>query len=156
MTTAAEGNAVGSEGPGPVVVGVDGSPNADAAVAFAAGEAAARGTTLTVVAVCHQPTVADAPLSQDAFDAYESSARDILDEAVAHARRSAPGLDVEGRLERGAPSVALINAASGALQLVVGQRGHGGFVGLLLGSVSSQVVHHAPCPVTIVPAPSLG
>ena len=49
-----------------------------------------------------------------------------------------------------APVRALIDAAQGADVLVVGARGRGGFAGLLLGSVSDQVTHHAPCPVTVV------
>jgi nucleotide-binding universal stress UspA family protein len=51
----------------------------------------------------------------------------------------------------GAPAPVLLEAAKGADLLVVGMRGHGGFVGLLLGSVSQQCAHHAPCPIAIVP-----
>ena len=52
------------------------------------------------------------------------------------------------------PANALLDIARGAELLVVGTRGHGGFAGLLLGSVSQQVSHHAPCPVVIVPGPA--
>ncbi len=61
------------------------------------------------------------------------------------------GIDVELSAVHGAASVVLLEAAHGAIQLVVGTRGHGGFMGLLLGSVSQQCTHHASCPVVVVP-----
>ena len=57
------------------------------------------------------------------------------------------------RVEARNPADALLDAARDAGLLVVGTRGHGGFKGLLLGSVSQQASHHAPCPVVIVPPP---
>jgi nucleotide-binding universal stress UspA family protein len=76
--------------------------------------------------------------------------RQALDETVqaAFGDQPLPGLRREVR-EGGAARV-LIEASRGATMLVVGSRGHGGFTGLLLGSVSSNVAEHAPCPVLII------
>ena len=70
---------------------------------------------------------------------------------MAEARELARGIDVRGELVEGPPASGLLEAARDADLLVVGSRGHGGFASLLLGSVSQQVSHHAPCPVVIVP-----
>jgi nucleotide-binding universal stress UspA family protein len=66
---------------------------------------------------------------------------------------SVAGLQVEIAAERGDPAPTLLAAAGDADLLVVGTRGHGGFKGLLLGSVSAKMIHHAPCAVVVVPHP---
>ena len=62
----------------------------------------------------------------------------------------APGVPVTGEVAEGHPADVLVRTATGADLLVVGSRGHGGFAGMLLGSVSSHAVHHAVCPVLVV------
>jgi nucleotide-binding universal stress UspA family protein len=59
---------------------------------------------------------------------------------------------VASRVVQGAPATTLLQAAKNTDLLVIGRRGHGGFMGLLLGSVAQHVAHHAPCPVVLVPA----
>ena len=137
-----------------VVVGVDGSDGSRKALRWAAAEAAARGDDLELVHVWEAPQ-AYAPLGLGAYpldpEPIQEVARGLLEGLVADARELAPGVEVQGELVEGPPAQALLDHARTADLLVVGSRGLGGFKSLLLGSVSQQVVHHAPCPVVIVP-----
>ncbi|TFV82856.1 universal stress protein [Blastococcus sp. CT_GayMR16] len=82
----------------------------------------------------------------------------VLDELTRHVAVAEldPGVRVSCSVVHKAPAPALTAAAEGANLLIVGARGHGGFAGLLLGSVSDQLVHHAPCPVTVVRTGAFG
>ena len=133
-----------------IVVGVDGSEVAGAALAFAVEEARLRGASLDAVIAWHEPYTAAsiAPIAPDP-GVYTDAATSTLDESLAAV--DAGGVEVRKLVERGGPAEALLRVAEGADLLVVGSRGHGGFTGLLLGSVSQQVVHHATCPVVVVP-----
>jgi nucleotide-binding universal stress UspA family protein len=91
------------------------------------------------------------PTDEDVHAHLEAAARSVLDAAVGDARAQAPELEIVGELVEGRPTAVLLEAARNADLLVVGSRGHGGFAALLLGSISSQCVHHAPCPVVVVP-----
>lgn len=138
---------------GKIVVGVDGSDGARAALHWALDEATVRGAELAVVAAWQSSAVAGLA-SVGAFparDLIEQSARDRLDEVVA-AEGLADRDDVTVTLVESSPAPALLDAAADADLLVVGSRGHGGFAGMLLGSVSQHCVTHAPCPVVVVPA----
>jgi nucleotide-binding universal stress UspA family protein len=84
----------------------------------------------------------------------ETQARAVIDESVRRAVGDAvEGLEIERAALDGPAAQTLIEAARGAELLVVGSRGRGGFVGLLLGSVSQQCAQHPPCPVVILPPP---
>jgi nucleotide-binding universal stress UspA family protein len=135
------------------VVGVDGSEPAREALARAIREAAAHGDRLRVVTTWHLPAAAyGAPgLAMPAtptLEGLERAARDVAEAAAGEAR--AAGVDAEAVVREAQPADALIELTADADLLVVGSRGHGGFTGLLLGSVSAQCAHHAPCPVMIV------
>lgn len=79
------------------------------------------------------------------------TAEQLVDSELAELGGETSGIDIERAVVEGAPAPALLEAAEGAALLVVGSRGRGGFTGLLLGSVSQQCAHHAPCPLVIVP-----
>lgn len=139
-----------------IVVGVDGSANSIAALRWAGAEARLRGVEVHAIAVWQDLStsgygygfgVGDAPELLE--DGARRTLREAVDAAFADpAERPEVILDVRN----GSTSDVLVKAGAEAALVVVGARGHGGFAGLLLGSVSNQVAHHAPCPVVIVPA----
>jgi len=142
-----------------IVAGVDGSDGAHRALEWAVEEARLRDATLVVVYGWQVPPIVtgagpyDAPvvLEQETLEAVERSAKDVVERQLGSVDTS--GIDVQRRIEPRPPVDLVLDAATGADLVVVGTRGHGGFTGLLLGSVSQQVAHHAPCPVVIVPKP---
>jgi nucleotide-binding universal stress UspA family protein len=133
---------------GRIVVGVDGSAGSRAALEFAIKEASLRGARVDAVISWHIPVMAMEAGVASNFDP-EGWARSTLEGELATV--PAGEVRVQGRVARGHPSEALLEAASGADLLVVGTRGRGGFAGLLLGSVSQYVVANSPCPVIVVP-----
>ena len=117
-------------------------------------EARLRDDQLEAVTAWHEPYLggtAMVPLPIDP-DSLEESHRNRLEIIIAEVRGDDPGPAVEATLVRGTATAALLEVSKGADLLVVGSRGQGGFLGLLLGSVTQQVVSHAPCPVVVVPA----
>jgi nucleotide-binding universal stress UspA family protein len=149
-----------------VVVGIDGSAGAAEALRWAIAEARLRKARLRIV---HAWTYgyASMPLgdfgAMGGFDSYippeidsnelQRAAEDLLERALAEVAGGVEGIEVERHVVEGGAAQGLIAAAVGADLLVVGSRGHGGFVGLMLGSVSQQCVSHAPCPVVVVRSP---
>ena len=150
---------------GRIVVGVDGSEGGQAALRFALEEARLRGAALHVVHAWKLPLyegvpgafVLAGPLEPTPpLDEVRQALQDAAERVVEDALRDVAGdgaadLEVHREVVEAAPARALIAFAEGADLLVVGSRGRGGFLGLRLGSVSSQCTHHAPCPVVIVP-----
>lgn len=135
---------------GRVIVGADGSEGSRRAIRWAADEARIRGAVLEVV---HAWTLLGQP-DDGTFDPDygEDQARLLLDAELDAVGDALDGVEVERTVVCDLAAPALIDAAKRADLLVVGSRGRGGFRGLLLGSVSSQVVHHAACAVAIIPA----
>lgn len=140
-----------------MVVGMDGSEHAERALAWAIDEAKLRGARIHVVSAWHVPaTVYGGPgvvptASVQIEETFRKAAENAAAAAVERVRDA--GVDADGNVVEGQAADALIDAAAQADLLVVGSRGHGGFVGLLLGSVSGQCAHHARCPLVIVPSP---
>ena len=138
-----------------IVVGIDASSHSMAALAWAMREAAGHRAPLTVITV-EIVAVSGWGGSQVYPADYElrDKAQKAAEEAVAATAKSlgeAAPEPVTVQALLGQPAEQLIEAAKDADQLVLGRRGTGGFSRLTLGSISSQVVHHASCPVTIVP-----
>ena len=136
-----------------IVVGVDGSDGSRDALRWAFREARLRGTTLRVVHAWGMPYAPAAtgytPLPvAPLHDAAGKGAQRLLDEELNEIETG--GVRIEPMLVEGAPASVLLEAAKDADMVVVGSRGGGGFVDLLLGSVGQQVVHHATCPVVVV------
>jgi nucleotide-binding universal stress UspA family protein len=142
-----------------IVVGVDGSEGASAALAFAAAEAAFRGARLLVVSAWEVPPAVYGGGFAPALDAetlhgFSEGALATAEAAVAAVKKAQPLVECEAKAVEGQPADILLKEATDATLIVVGNRGLGGFASLLLGSVSQQVVHHAPCPVVVVRSPS--
>jgi nucleotide-binding universal stress UspA family protein len=134
-----------------VVVGVDGSAESIAALKWAGIYAAATGRRVRAVMAWHYPAavgpgpvgVAPAVVS----DEVRRHMAEALDKTVAEA---AVGVEVEKEVGYGHPAQVLVERSADADLLVVGQRGHGAFTGMLVGSVSIHCVTHAHCPVVVV------
>lgn len=135
-----------------IVVGVDGSEHADKALDFAAEEAALRGARLLIVAAWQMPHVMDAVavLAAEWVEGLRREAEALVGEAVERVMQSWRLECCEGRAVEGHPVRVILEQAKAADMIVLGTRGRGGFAGLLLGSVTAQVIHHARCPVVVV------
>jgi nucleotide-binding universal stress UspA family protein len=134
---------------GPVVVGVDGSESSLRALGFAVERAAQRDVPLRVIRVWEPPGERWVP---PGFDPEEATAteRAAAEEELARWRESFPDVKVDLRVSPGNPAGLLVDASGEAQLVVVGSRGRGGLRGMLLGSVSQQLLHHAHCPVAVV------
>jgi nucleotide-binding universal stress UspA family protein len=140
---------------GGILVGHDGSECAQEAVRWAGRLAARADLDLHVLRAWSLTT---APRPSTWAPGYVPPLTDwekaVDEELTTHVRAAGlgPSVRVTCHTVHRPPARALIEAAAGADVLVVGARGRGGFTGLLLGSVSDQCVHHAPCPVTVIRA----
>ncbi|WP_031469562.1 universal stress protein [Sciscionella sediminilitoris] len=138
---------------GPVVVGIDGSPASETAIAWAFEEAALRDTELRAVHTwtdyVSDIAYARASLAVAEWKWHETEQDEILAERLAGWQEHYPEVTVRRIVARDKPAHLLREQAENARLLVIGSRGHGGFTGLLLGSTSHNLLHHPPCPVLI-------
>jgi len=136
-----------------IVVGVDGSPGSRAALTWAAAEAAEHGADLVVVNVWEHtllPPAGSVTVSERYVpDPSQRTAEDLI-QVIKEELGEQPAVLVQPRVKQGTPAKVLIEESSNADLLVVGTRGHGGFAGLVLGSVSQHVAAYASCPVAVV------
>jgi nucleotide-binding universal stress UspA family protein len=134
-----------------IVVGVDGSVPSKAALAWAIRQARLTGAEVEAVTAWHFPIAFGypQPVVTDVIN-YQELATQTLGDAIAETSRPGDPVKITPRVVEGNAAQALIDAAAGAELLVVGSRGHGGFVEALLGSVGQHCVQHAPCPVLVI------
>ncbi len=138
-----------------IVVGIDGSQGARRALEWAVAEASLRDAHLVVVHAWLEPAAVAVGSVITAGgvepEIFEQTAERTMADVLGAVDTTALPQGIERHVVAGAPARALLDAAKDADLLVVGSRGLGGFSGLLLGSVSQQVAHHATCPVVIIP-----
>jgi nucleotide-binding universal stress UspA family protein len=136
-----------------IVVGVDGSEQSRAALRWALAEARLRDADVRAVYAWAFPIVPGrefAPALAIPLDELRAEANELIDTVVAEEVGDETDVRVTHLAIEGSAADVLVDASRNADLLVVGSRGHGGFAGLLLGSVSQQCAHHAACPVVIV------
>lgn len=141
--------------PARILVGVDGSEPAAAALAWALEEGVLRHAPVHVVLTWAMPPVVGmSPTVMPTQTDMEIGAQQELDAMLKGVSdspdRRSEDSPVTSEILQGSPAPTLLGAARGASMLVLGSRGHGGFAGLLLGSVSQHCAAHAPCPVVVV------
>ena len=135
-----------------IVVGVDGSVPSKSALSWAVEQGRLTGAVVEAVIAWEFPVTYGYPIPVSAVD-WEQLAQQAVGEAVADAAEAAEGtapVKVTYKVVEGNAAQVLLDESAGADLLVVGNRGHGGFVEALLGSTSQHCVHHAGCPVVVI------
>lgn len=137
-----------------VVLGIDSSEAADTATGWAFQEAALRGADLTAVFSCGElpGSLTDPASEPDWWLEYQAQQKQSLRERIARWNERHPEVVTHCAVTTGRPAWALMHWAHDAHLIVVGSRGRSEFVGSVLGSTSHTLIHHAPCPVMIVPS----
>jgi len=134
-----------------IVVGYDGSAPSRTALRYAVSQARLRDAPVRVLAVFdYNWRGARFGGAEELELAVRQRIETMVEEAVGEARAAAPGVAISGTARLGSPGPALLEASRTAAVLVVGNRGHGGFGGLMLGSVGQYVATHARCPIIVV------
>ena len=132
-----------------IVVGVDGSPESATALAWAIDEARQRKAKLSIVQAFPALVSFFGSTAHEYYPQVEKEAHERFD-AILAAAPPMQDLEVSHTLIPGNPAQVLVEQSEGATMLVVGSRGHGGFRGMLLGSVSTHCTQLAHCPVLVV------
>ncbi|MCA1226377.1 universal stress protein [Saccharopolyspora sp. 6M] len=144
----------GEPADGPVVVGLAGSRQAPLLLEHGFAAAAAHDVPLHVVHTWNLVGVDSKWMRVGlAADEIEEGSHRLLAELISGRREHHPDVRVQRFVAKGSPAATLLEHAAGATLVVVGTRGRGGFTGMLLGSTSQALIHHAPCPVLIARTP---
>ncbi len=136
-------------GDGRIVVGIDGSAVSLRALEWAARQAELTGAHLEVVGAWEWPQTFGWSVVPERFDP-ASDARKVLSDILVSFQAQHPDIAVELKVIEGHPAPVLVEESRGADLLVVGSRGHGEFVGMLIGSTSEHCVTNAACPVVVI------
>ena len=132
-----------------IVVGVDGSAPSRAALAWAVGQAKLTGAEVEAVTAWEFPTTYGYPMTPLGVS-WDDLAQQTAGAAIAEVTGQAQAVRITGQVLEGNAAQVLVKESAGADLLVVGSRGHGGFVEALLGSTGQHCVHHATCPVVVI------
>ncbi len=132
-----------------IVVGVDGSVSSNAALRWALRQAHLSGAVVEAVTAWEFPAIYGYPAPMIDVN-FGDLATQVAKEAIAAATSDAEKDPIYYKVIEGNAAAALVAESAGADLLVVGSRGHGGFVGALLGSTGQHCVHHAMCPVVVI------
>ena len=133
-----------------IVVGVDGSASSKAALGWAIRQAKLTGAVVDAVIAWHYPGSYGYPVAVGDDADYSELAAKVVTDTIVEVSGPAGPVEIRPKVVEGNPAAVLLAASNGADLLVVGSRGHGGFVEALLGSVSQHCVHHATCPVVVL------
>jgi nucleotide-binding universal stress UspA family protein len=136
-----------------IVAGIDGSESSVSALRWAIRQAGLTGAAVDAVIAWHYPDLAASGMAVGYIEpdySFQESAGKIVADAITSALDPAGDVPVRARVAQGHAAWVLLDASVDADLLVVGSRGHGGFVEALLGSVSQHCVQYAPCPVVVV------
>ena len=136
-------------GNGRIVVGIDGSPESEAALAWAINEARLHGRGLRVIHAFRAVVSITGHTDPEFYQKEQGEAKAAFEQILAKGP-SLDGLDVEKVIEPGNPSEVLVEASRGASLLVIGSHGRGRFRGSLVGSVTMHCVYQAHCPVVVI------
>jgi nucleotide-binding universal stress UspA family protein len=143
-----EARNVGNAGGHRIVVGVDGSAASLQAIEWAVRQAELTGASLEVVAAWEWPNSFGWSIIPSEYNP-EQDAQGLLESLVVTLRKTHPHVEMTWKVVEGHPAPVLVNESRGADLLVVGSRGHGEFVGMLVGSTSEHCVANAACPVIV-------
>ncbi len=132
-----------------IVVGVDGSASSKQALAWAVGQARLTGAVVEAVTAWEFPTAYGYPVPVLDVNFSELATKTVTD-AIAEISVGADARPIRYRVVEGNAAQALVDASAGADLVVVGSRGHGGFIGALLGSTGQHLVQNARCPVVVI------
>jgi nucleotide-binding universal stress UspA family protein len=136
-------------GPHKIVVGIDGSASSIDAFRWAVRQAQLTGAAVEALMAWQFPAGVVPAGTED----FEAESRRALDGAIEDAFSGAPPVEAIRVVEEGEPAPTLVGRSTNAALLVIGSRGHGAFVGMLIGSVSQYCVTHAHCPVVVLRGP---